>query len=53
MAGHSDTDWQWQHTRITYCACAGGKPLNSSRWRGGRLDGAEGAISTEQKTCLY
>ena len=30
-----------------------GKPVNSSRWRGGRLDGAEGAISTKQNTCLY
>ena len=30
-----------------------GKPLNSSRWCGGRLDGAEGAISTKQNTCLY
>ena len=30
-----------------------GKPLNSSRWRGGRLDGAEGAFSTKQNTCLY
>ena len=30
-----------------------GKPLNSSRWRGGCLNGAEGAISTKQNTCLY
>jgi hypothetical protein len=30
-----------------------GKPLNSPRWRGGRLDGAEGAISTTQYTCLH
>ncbi len=30
-----------------------GKPSNSPRWRGGRHDGAEGAISTEQFTCLH
>ena len=30
-----------------------GKPLNTSPWRGGHLDGAEGAISTKQNTCLY
>ena len=30
-----------------------GKPSNSPRWRGGRHDGAEGAISTKQFTCLH
>jgi hypothetical protein len=30
-----------------------GKPLKSPRWRGGRHDGAEGAISTKQYTCLH
>ena len=30
-----------------------GKPSNSPQWRGGRLDGAKGAISTKQYTCLH
>ena len=30
-----------------------GKPSNSPRWCGGRHDGAEGAISTKQYTCLH
>ena len=30
-----------------------GKPSNSPRWCGGRHDGAEGAISTKQNTCLH
>ncbi len=30
-----------------------GKPSNSPLWIGGRLDGAEGAISTKQYTCLH
>ncbi len=51
MLKRSETIVLWRHW--FGCSLLPEKPLNSPRLRGGRHDGAEGAISTKQYACLH